>query len=806
MFPRRFLAVLFLVIMPGLAFALGADVPDYRQNGWSSPVDFRSHEYCAQFSQYSGDPVGYDGHVGNDMCREVYTPITAIADGCVEDYGSSISGYGGVGIPGGVVLLRHYTDAGQVFFTVYGHDTPDAAYLDARKCGSKTIVKKGEKIATVHSYYGSNNVRMDHLHIGIRPNEKESGRYEYRGNSCHQSDHCGWVEPFKFLKDNRPATLLPKGEQGFYQAGDYVLQGSDRCDTAEARFKIVDGLKSDSWVTKEVSQSEACSGVEKAIESTLQSAENNSGVVKVDDIVDVKKAPWWSSWISPLTSLWHSLFGLAQTPTALAADPLVQQQLTVYRTGEVYEIQGTNRQVVVLTDGPGMHGDKAIDWNAYAETDPTGEVFSPAVGANADGKRSDLVVTKLWTERSSGHVWDTIGWGDTVCFVAESKNAGNKDVSRDIKITFYVSNGRWRDKHPDPVGSEMIPAKYLTKARTAKATTRHCVNIHGDNYPSLYPGDFNFGAHIDPDNKEPESDEKNNWKDEQSFKLTENPHLSIPQIWFSNPNAQPGDGVTVYVRIRNDGTPFASSKVNTQWRVQGPQYGPDPIVIGVDQTKQEHLREEGDEAQEEVSFVKPTAPGDYVLSAEVDYDFRTTQSDRGGMTASIAFTIPETADGDEIDAVSDPSAPVSCPLITPDTWEIWSVQHYSPPFDWYEGNRLTISPICYPNQPERLDVVLGKDGDENVLVYKTAYVRNSKMGVDSTFTVECSSGKLWEDYCQGGARLTIAGPQADTSSTAKPTLILAYICHLVDNVWKCGCRDVTCTASGYQQQAAALAQ
>ena len=229
-------------------------------------------------------------------------------------------------------------------------------------------------------------------------------------------------------------------------------------------------------------------------------------------------------------------------------------------------------------------------------------------------------------------------------------------------------------------------------------------------------------------------------------------------------------------------------------------------MIGVDQTKQEHLREEGDNAQEEVSFVMPTVPGDYVLSAEVDYDFRTTQSDRSVMTASLSFTIPETADGDEINPVLDPSAPVSCPLITPDTWEIWSAQHYSPPFDWYEGNRLTISPICYPNQPERLDVVLGKDGDENVLVYKTAYVRNSKMGVDSTFTVECSSGKLWEDYCQGGARLTIAGPQADTSSVVQPTLILAYICHLVDNVWKCGCRDVTCTASGYQQQAAALDQ
>lgn len=158
------------------------------------------------------------------MCREVYTPITAIADGCVEDYSLDAKNYGGVGIKGGVILLRHYTDTGQVFFTVYGHDTPDAAYLDARRCGSKTIVKKGEEIATVHSYYQKDGSRADHLHIGIRPDVKDPEK-EYRGNSCYQSDHCGWVEPFKFLKDNRPATLIPKGTQGFHHVGDYVLQG-----------------------------------------------------------------------------------------------------------------------------------------------------------------------------------------------------------------------------------------------------------------------------------------------------------------------------------------------------------------------------------------------------------------------------------------------------------------------------------------------------------------------------------------------------------------------------------------------------
>ena len=798
--------VLFASVSPTVLAAYGADIPDYRQNGWVSPVDFRSHEYCAQFSRHSGDSVGYDGHVGDDLCRTDKTPIVAIGDGCVEDYSLDAKDYGGIGIKGGVILLRHYTDTGQLFFTVYGHDTPDTEYLDARKCGSETIVKKGERIAIVHSYYQKDGSRADHLHIGIHPDVKDLEK-EYRGNGCYRSDHCGWVEPFGFLKTNHPATLIPKGEQGFYQAGgDYILQGSDRCDTANARFKIV-GAKSDSWITKEVSQSEACPGVEKAIESVLQSAEDNGGVVKVDNIVDVKRAPWWSSWISPITTLWHSFFGLVQTPAALAADPSIQQQVAVYRTGQVYEIQGTGKQAVILTDGPGMHGDKAIDEGAYAEADPS-ETFAPATGTDASGTRSDLVITDLWTERSSENQWDTIGWGDTVCFVAVSKNLGNKDVSRDIKITFYVSKGNREDKHPDPVGSEMIPAKYLAKARTAKATTKHCVDIHGDNYPSSYPGHFNFGAHIDPDNKEPESNEKNNWKGERLFELTENPHLSISQIWFSNPNAQPGEGVTVFVKIRNSGTPFASSKVNTEWRVQGPQYGPDPIIVGFDQTKQEHLRE-GDEAQEEVSFVMPTVPGDYVFSAEVDYDFRTTQTDRSITTASLSFTIPDTGEGDAGESVPDTSTPVSCPLITPGTWGAWSDQSYSPPFDWFEGNRLTITPMCFPGQPDRLEVKLGKDTDDSTMVvYRTVYIRNGITGLQSTVTVDCPFGELspGSGYCKGGAYLSLSGAQADTSSVSQPTLILAYVCHAVDGVWRCGCKDASCSVSGYQQQAAALGE
>lgn len=815
---KRMLSLFFL-IGEGLLLNV-VHAADQTLNGLYYPTGTSKFSVGGDYMEkdYLGD--GLWDHLSVDVIAPLNYEVLMVADGIISYISCNGWGSGNVG-----VVFRHYTDDGRPFASLsahmqwedfyerFGKDSNGVEQIKRSEkggcfrqdiSGKNILVKAGKPVGKVGYYIGG-----DHVHetvwdtkdecITIPP--KHFGRVLISDHPDRNDPLCT-VHPFQ--NSIHPATLIPKGTQDFYRGGDYIYQGSDLCATANARFKIVDGLRSDYWVTKEVSQSEACPGIEKAIESTLQSARDNGGVVKVSDIVSVEKAPWWSSWLSFLFSRLDSLFSLVQTPAALAADPSVQRDLVVHNAGEVYEIKGTNKRVVILTDGPGMNGDKAIDLGSYAEADPA-ETFAPITGNNASGKQSDLVVTKLWTERSSGHVWNTIGFGDTVCMVAESKNAGNKDVSRDVKITFYVSKGNREDKHPDPVGSEMIPAKYLSKVRTAKATTRHCVDIHGDNYPSGYPGAFNFGVHIDPDNREPESNEKNNWKGEQVFTLTENPHLSISQLWFSNPAAQPGEGVTAYVRIRNSGTPFGSDKVNTEWRVQGPQYGPDPIVIGFDQTRHDHLRT-NDEAQEEVSFVMPTMPGDYVFSAEVDYDFRTAQSDRSVMTASISFTISEPENDDiEDGTLVDPNAPIACPLITPDTWEKWSVQPYSPPFDWFSGNRLVISPICSPNQPDMLDLIFGTEGDSNVLVYKTVHVRNSKTGVDTTLTVECSEGELWGDYCQGGARLTVSGAQVDTSSVVQPTLILAYICHQVDDVWKCGCKDVTCTEQGYQQQAAAIA-
>ena len=245
-----------------------------------------------------------------------------------------------------------------------------------------------------------------------------------------------------------------------------------------------------------------------------------------------------------------------------------------------------------------MHGDKAIDWNAYAETDPTGEVFT--------GSRSQCGRKAIRSHRDQtldgAQQWPCLGYhrlGDTVCFVAESKNAGTKDVLKDIKITFYVSNGRWRDKHPDPVGSEMIPAKYLTKAKPPRRR-RDTVSISMATITRPFIREISTGPTSIPTTRN-RNRMKNNWKDEQPFKLTENPHLPYRRYGFQS---QCATWRWRHCLCEDSERWNAVCIKQGEYAVagSGSQYGPDPIVIGVDQTKQEHLREEGDNAQEEVSL------------------------------------------------------------------------------------------------------------------------------------------------------------------------------------------------------------
>jgi hypothetical protein len=153
--------------------------------------------------------------------------------------------------------------------------------------------------------------------------------------------------------------------------------------------------------------------------------------------------------------------------------------------------------------------------------------------------------------------------------------------------------------------------------------------------------------------------------------------------------------------------------------------------------------------------------------------------------------------------VRHPDMSYPCGLITPETWIQWSTQSYGAPFDFFDGSRSVISPMCRKTHPSSIDMMFGRDDDTNVIVYKTVHIQNGKTGAKTSFTVNCKKVDLGA-YCEGGAWLNISGIHVDTSSATQPTLILAYICRSVNGQWKCGCKDANCSTFNWQQQAAAF--
>lgn len=581
-------------------------------------------------------------HIGVDMQSEEWSDVYAVADGIAMYISRDGKSWGSGNC---ALVVEHRTNRGKVFTAVYGHlrcDTlPSASSFRAYQVfAGKSVGKIG------HWDYG------DHLHFavhdgsfnGLNPMAKSGwGRMPNSSwtDPCEGNDKCTntFTDPVAFIKNHAPAHLIQKGEKTVSQTGKvYILDGSDWCQSAGHVYRIVDGGDENSayWMTEEVDKSDACQAIVDADADVIQKVRDTGGTISTGQLIGEEKKTLWSaisSWFSSLTSLFHKLVADARISTALALEPSVQQQLVVHRKAQMYQIDGTDRQIVILTSGPGQNGDKAIDSVPYSglETDGT---FSPATDGNASGKRPDLVVTNIWTERSSGHEHDTIGFGDTVCLVADIKNAGNADTPSDVKVSFYVSKGNKEDKDPRHAGYEMAKAKYLTKARTAHAIVRRCINAREDDYPSPYPGTFNFGVHLDSDNRIAESNEKNNTKGGQIFTLIENARLIVSQFWISDT----AGSVTAFATFTNAGTPFGSDKVNIQYRIQGPQYGPDPIILGFDQAKRGNLRT-GDLKYEDLPFLAPTVPGSYILTVEIDYDHRVTEVDRGGNAQELTFTV-----------------------------------------------------------------------------------------------------------------------------------------------------------------------
>ena len=600
-----------------------------------------AHEDASEYPHYFG---GFY-HTGVDMMTYSTDHQTyAISDGIVIGVHDDKSSWGITdGKANSAVFILHYTDQGDAFTCLYGHIQ--------RQVSKGDFVSAGSPLGRTGDYVGG-----IHLHIGcfwgvdIPPTDRASHRgWGRMGNewwdkddSCtHRSpDTDCFVDPIELMRSHRPGTLFPKGDQNLFSVGPYLFRNSDYCPNADQWYRVVDSSRDDYWITADVSRDTACEGVTDVTEQMLLSGQENDGVVKTEQVVSKweRARSAVASWLSQVVSGIKS--ALSWALPADAAEPSVQKILTVNRSGKVYSIAGTNKEILVLTDGPGMKGDKAIDPYSGYQSDPSGTLetgLSPSSGK----KLPDIGISGEWFERSSGRKHDDVDWGSTLCPTVYVRSKGDGDAPKDVKLSYFLSKGYNVDRSPRHFGYEMIAKRDMRTGRSKNVS--HCVGFNDGDYPA-YPGRYNFTAVANSDHAFAESKMTNNKSTAYSFVIKENAHL-IAQFHFLN-GVVPGQSVSVAVTISNTGTPFGQDFVYTQYRIQGPEYGENPVIIGIDQTRRDHLRT-GDIANEQFSFMAPMAPGDYIVIAEVDYTGIVNQSDRSGSVFLFAFTIPESdASGD----------------------------------------------------------------------------------------------------------------------------------------------------------------
>ena len=576
-------------------------------------------------------------HIGVDMMTYSLDHQTyAVADGMVVLVDDSGSSWGSTdGHANSAVFIRHYTSQGDSFTCVYGHIQREVKKGDFVKAGGE-LGKTGDYSGGIHLHFGC------FWGTAIPPTNKVSHRgWGRMGNdwwsdvddcSKHSPDTNCFVDPLDLIRSHSPATLIPKGERSVFSIGSYLFRGSDVCLSASEWYKVTDSSRSDFWITEPASKADTCAGITETVERTLQSGENHDGSPKTSDIVTNESTrssdvSWWSA----IASWFKDLFS---TSPAQAAEPSVQKSLTITRTGMVYAIAGTDREVFVLTDGPGMNGDKAIDSLSGYQSDPS-ETYDPGLSASSGKKLSDIGISDQWMERSSGNKHDNVDWGSTICPTVYVKSKGDADAPTDVKVSFSLSKGYKEDRSPKRFGSETIKRKDM---KTGKSKTlSHCVKYGSDDYPS-YPGRYNFTAVANSDKAFPESKMTNNKSDAYSFVINENAHLIVHARFLNE--VVPGQSVSVAVTIENQGTPFNQDFVYTEYRIQGPAYGANPIILGLDQTRRDHLRT-GDIANEELSFIAPTESGTYTFITETDYTNIVSQGDRSGDVFTLSFEIPE---------------------------------------------------------------------------------------------------------------------------------------------------------------------
>jgi murein DD-endopeptidase MepM/ murein hydrolase activator NlpD len=128
-------------------------------------------------------------HLGDDLKASSGTGVKTMEKGLVV-LSKEINGFGSFNTKGGVIIIKHNSKIGNVYYSLYGHLN--------RMVDEGVELEKGEVMGLLSEYkikYSNKITTLDHLHWGVWMHEEPPfGNYGY--------DHIFryWINPTKFVE------------------------------------------------------------------------------------------------------------------------------------------------------------------------------------------------------------------------------------------------------------------------------------------------------------------------------------------------------------------------------------------------------------------------------------------------------------------------------------------------------------------------------------------------------------------------------------------------------------------------------
>jgi murein DD-endopeptidase MepM/ murein hydrolase activator NlpD len=181
-----------LQIILTLLFPIQSQAQATNATGYYYPTGTASFGSYCKWLCHNPDFGGW--HLADDIDSDFDAPVYAIDNGVVVLSDPTVSFYGGITAtggsrPGGALVVRHFTRAGRIFYSLYGHLKTDSLLAVG------TSVSSGSIIARIGHYYLSSGADIPHLHHGIMPDNLPSN--PYRGYTSNEhGNHYGFVNPW----------------------------------------------------------------------------------------------------------------------------------------------------------------------------------------------------------------------------------------------------------------------------------------------------------------------------------------------------------------------------------------------------------------------------------------------------------------------------------------------------------------------------------------------------------------------------------------------------------------------------------